>query len=331
MKSLLLIICLLASSSAFSKIRLKVAVVAPEDTAWAKNLKVFAKDIPKFTKGEVVMKIYFGGVMGDEPDVLRKIRVGQLQGGIFTGKTLGEINGDVRVIEIPYTFFDDRNKALNALDQMTPYFNKKFQDNQFENLGFFELGMIYFISVKPTNKLADLKGQKIWTWQGDALVTSVIKNMNLISVPLPLTDVLSSLSTGMVQAAYAPPLGIVALQWYTKVKYLIDFPLAFSIGAMLIKQSVWKKIKPEHQKYILKTAKKYVSKVNVANNIENGEALKAMEDTGIKFVKFPDKDLKEAQAVRASVVSQLKGKLFSEEAYKKLEGILKSGKAAKAN
>ena len=214
---------------------------------------------------------------------------------------------------------------------MTPYFNKKFQDNQFENLGFFELGMIYFISVKPTNKLADLKGQKIWTWQGDALVTSVIKNMNLISVPLPLTDVLSSLSTGMVQAAYAPPLGIVALQWYTKVKYLIDFPLAFSIGAMLIKQSVWKKIKPEHQKYILKTAKKYVSKVNVANNIENGEALKAMEDTGIKFVKFPDKDLKEAQAVSASVVSQLKGKLFSEEAYKKLEGILKSGKAAKAN
>ena len=63
--------------------------------------------------------------------------------------------------------------------------------------------MIYFISVKETKKLSDLKGQKIWTWQGDKLVTSVIKNMNLISVPLPLTDVLGSLSTGMVQAAYA--------------------------------------------------------------------------------------------------------------------------------
>jgi TRAP-type C4-dicarboxylate transport system substrate-binding protein len=331
MKSLLLIITLLASSVAVSKVRLKVAVVAPEDTAWANNLKKFAKDIKKHTKGEVNMKIYFGGVMGDEPDVLRKIRVGQLQGGIFTGKTLGEINGDVRVIEIPYTFFDDRNKALNALDQMTPYFNKRFLDNQFVNLGFFELGMIYFISVKETKKLSDLKGQKIWTWQGDDLVTSVIKNMNLISVPLPLTDVLGSLSTGMVQAAYAPPLGIVALQWYTKVKYLIDFPLAFSVGAMLIKDSAWKKISPEHQKYIQETAKKYVSKVNDANNLENGEALKAMKDNGISFIKFPDKDIKEAQAVRKSVVAQLKGKLFSEEAYKKLEGILKSGKSAKAN
>jgi len=331
MKSLLLICVLLTSSIAFSKVRLKVAVVAPEDTAWANNLKQFAKDIKKFTKGEVNMKIYFGGVMGDEPDVLRKIRVGQLHGGIFTGKTLGEINGDVRVIEIPYTFFADRDKALNALDKMTPYFNKKFKENEFVNLGFFELGMIYFISVKPTNKLGDLKGQKIWTWQGDELVTSVIKNMNLISVPLPLTDVLGSLSTGMVQAAYAPPLGIVALQWYTKVKYLIDFPLAFSIGAMLIKDTVWKKIKPEHQKYILETANKYVSKVNIANNAENGEALQAMKDTGIKFVKFPEKDMKEAQAVRKSVVAQLKGKLFSNEAYKKLEGILKSGKAAKTN
>jgi TRAP-type C4-dicarboxylate transport system substrate-binding protein len=135
----------------------------------------------------------------------------------------------------------------------------------------------------------------------------------------------------MVQAAYAPPLGIVALQWYTKVKYLIDFPLAFSVGAMLIKDSAWKKISPEHQKYIQETAKKYVSKVNDANNLENGEALKAMKDNGISFIKFPDKDIKEAQAVRKSVVAQLKGKLFSEEAYKKLEGILKSGKSAKAN
>ncbi|RLA63468.1 MAG: hypothetical protein DRQ88_08970 [Epsilonproteobacteria bacterium] len=331
MKSLLLIICLLVSSVGLAKIRLKVAVVAPEDTAWANNLKLFAKDIKKYTKGEVNMKIYFGGVMGDEPDVLRKIRVGQLQGGIFTGKTLGEISGDVRVIEIPYTFFDDRTKALNALEKMTPYFNKRFKDNKFINLGFFELGMIYFISVKKTKRLEDLKGQKIWTWQGDELVTSVIKNMNLISVPLPLTDVLGSLSTGMVEAAYAPPLGIVALQWYTKVKYLIDFPLAFSIGAMLIKQSVWKKIKPEHQKYIIETAKKYVSKVNDANNIENGEALQAMKDNGIAFIKFPDKDLKEAQAVRKSVVKQLRGKLFSDEAYKKLEGILKSGKSPKTN
>ncbi|TDJ04418.1 MAG: hypothetical protein E2O68_08320, partial [Deltaproteobacteria bacterium] len=134
-----------------------------------------------------------------------------------------------------------------------------------------------------------------------------------------------------VQAAYAPPLGIVALQWNTKVKYLIDFPLAFSIASMLIKQSVWKKIKPEYQKYILETAKKYVSKVNIANNIENGEALQAMRDTGIQFIKFPDKDLKEAQAVRKSVVAELKGKLFSDEAYKKLEGILKSGKSAKTD
>jgi TRAP-type C4-dicarboxylate transport system substrate-binding protein len=314
-----ILLSLIISSPLFAKVRLKLAVVAPEDTSWSKNLTKMAKDIKEYTKGEVRLKIYFGGVMGDEPDVLRKIRVGQLQGGIFTGKTLGEINGDVRVMEIPYTFFNDRKKALQTLNALSPSLNKKFTKNEFINIGFFELGMVYFVSVLPTKQLKDLKGQKIWSWQGDELVNNMMKNMNLISVPLPLTDVLSSLQTGIIQAAYAPPLGIIALQWHTKVKYLIDFPLAFSLGAMLLSKKAWKKIKPEHQAYILKTAKKYVQQINESNNKENEDALAAMKDMGIKFIKFSDSEIKEAKAVRKTVIKQLQGKLFSKEVYQKME------------
>lgn len=302
---------------------LKLALMAPEDTSWAKNLKSMSKEISDATKGRVELKIYYGGAQGDEPDILRKIHINQLHGGVFTGKTLGEINGDIRVMEIPYTFFNDRDKAIKTLNAMTPYFNGKLEQKKMINLGFFELGMVYFVSKNKVDNLEALKGQKIWTWQGDELVASVIKNMKLVSVPLPLTDVLSSLSTGIVEAAYAPPLGILALQWNSKVKYLIDFPLAFSLGAILVSKSAWSKISPEDQKVILKISRENAAKLNEVNSSDNKEALTAMQDTGIKFIKFPDKDITAAKAVRADVIKQLTGKLFSKEAFDKMEGILK--------
>lgn len=318
--SLILLFCgpLMASN-----VTLKLALMAPEDTSWAKNLKSMAKEISTATKGRVDMKIYFGGSQGDEPDILRKIHINQLHGGVFTGKTLGEISGDVRVMEIPYTFFNDRDKAVKTLNTLTPYFNQKLEEKKMIGLGFFELGMVYFVSKNKVDNLESLKGLKIWTWQGDELVASVIKNMKLVSVPLPLTDVLSSLSTGIVEAAYAPPLGILALQWNSKVKYLIDFPLAFSMGAILVSKSAWSKISPEDQKIISKISIDNAAKLNEVNAKDNREALAAMQDTGIKFIKFADKDIATAKAVRADVVKQLTGKLFSKEAYEKMEGTLK--------
>ncbi len=314
----------LLCSSLFAKpVTLKLALMAPEDTSWAKSLKSMADEISKATSGRVELKIYYGGSQGDEPDILRKIHINQLQGGVFTGKTLGEINGDVRVMEIPYTFFDDRDKAIKTLNTLTPFFNQKLEEKKMVNLGFFELGMVYFVSKKKIENLDSLQGVKIWTWQGDELVSSVIKNMKLVSVPLPLTDVLSSLSTGIVEAAYAPPLGILALQWNSKVKYLIDFPLAFSVGAILVSKASWSKISPEDQKVIAKISADNAAKLNSVNNKDNKEALIAMKDTGVNFIKFKETEIAKAKAYRSDVVKQLTGKLFSKEAYDKMEGILK--------
>lgn len=301
---------------------LKLGVLAPEGTNWAKNLKKMAKEISKATNKKVKMKIYFGGAQGDEPDVLRKIRIGQLHGGIFTGKTLGDINGDVRVLEVPFTFGGDREKALKTMNKLAPYFNKKFEENEFVNLGFFEIGLVYFVSQVETPSLNSLKGLKIWSWEGDKLVSSMISAMDLVSVPLPLPDVLSSLSTGIIQAAYAPPLGIVALQWNTKIKYLVDFPIAYSTGAMLVNQKNWKKIKPEHQKLIKEISAKYVDKVNTGNIKDNEEALAAIKSMGVKFLKFPDKDLAVAKKFRKEIIKKLKGDLFSAEAWDKFNSSL---------
>jgi len=323
MKLMTLLSLLIFSTVLNAKTTLKVGVLAPEGTSWANNMKKMGKEIEKATGDEVKIKFYFGGTQGDEPDVLKKIRIGQLQGGVFTGKTLGEIYGDVRVVEIPFTFGADREKAMGTVKKLAPYFDKEFSKNNFKNLGFFEIGLVYFVSQQEPKDLESLKGLKIWAWEGDHLVSSMVEALNLVSVPLPLPDVLSSLSTGIVQAAYAPPLGIIALQWNTKIKYLLDFPLAFSTGAFLVDNKAWDKIPAATQKIVQDLATKYIDEVNKANAKDNEDALAAMKQQGIQFVKFPKTDNDKSMSLRSGIVKKLTGKLFTPGALDQLSKAMK--------
>jgi TRAP-type C4-dicarboxylate transport system substrate-binding protein len=312
--------CLMFSASlAFAGQQIKLAVLVPEGTTWGNSLKKLSKEIEAATNNEVSFKIYYGGVAGDEPDVIRKIRIGQLHGGIFTGKTLGEINGDVRAMEIPFTFYDKQAKANQALSKLTPQFNQGLKAKGFINLGFYDIGLVYVVSTKKISNLNELKGVKIWAWEGDPLVEAMLESLELVSVPLALPDVLSSLSTGIINAAYAPPLAILALQWHTKIKYLVDFPTANSIGALLVSDKVWAKIKPDHQQKIMALSQKIVAEANQKNSAENLTAREQLKKSGIQFISFPPEDYKKAAAARANVVSKVKDKYISEKVIQTLD------------
>lgn len=310
-KKILSVALLMSVSLAFGAQQIKLAVLVPEGTTWGNSLKKLSKEVEAATNNEVSFKIYYGGVSGDEPDVIRKIRIGQIHGGIFTGKTLGDIHGDVRAMEIPFTFFSNQAKATSALTKLTPQFNQNLRSKGFVNLGFYEIGHVYLVSTKKISNLEDLKGIKIWSWEGDKMVEAMIEALKLISVPLAIPDVLSSLSTGIIHAAYAPPLAILALQWHTKIKYLVDFPTANSIGALLISDKIWAKIKPEHQQKIQAISLKLIAEANQKNAAENETARAQLKKSGVEFVSFPQEDYKKATAARETVISKIKDSYVS--------------------
>ena len=318
-----LIFTLLFSVSLKAATQLKIAALVPEGTSWGNNLKKFSQEVEAATKGEVKVKVYYGGVAGDEPDVLRKIRIGQFQGGVFTGKTLGDIFGDVRAMEIPFTFYADQKKASETLKKLAPKFNEGLKAKGFTNLGYYELGPVDPATTKKVTNLEELKGIKIWAWQGDELVKAMIESLGLVSTPLALPDVLSSLSTGIIDAAYAPPVGIIALQWHTKIKYLVDFPSAFSIGALLVSNKAWGKIKPEHQKKVLELSQKYVTDTNVTSAEENEASKAQMKKSGVEFVSFPEADYKRASSLRSEVIKKVQGRLISPKMIQSLESEMK--------
>ena len=299
------------STTVMAAQQLKVAVLVPEGTTWGNSLRKLSKEVETVTGGEVTLKIYYGGVSGDEPDVLRKVRIGQMQGGIFTGKVLGDIHGDLRAVEIPFTFYQNQKKASDTLQKLTPTLNEGLKKKGFVNLGFYEVGQVYVVSTKKISTLDELKGVKIWSWEGDKLVEAMLNSLELVSVPLALPDVLSSLSTGIINAAYAPPLAILALQWQTKIKYLVNFPTAFSIGALLISDKSWAKIKPDHQKKIMEASERLTKEANGKSIAESAQALEQLKKSGVEFVSFPEADYKKAASVRGDVIKKLKDTYIS--------------------
>lgn len=300
-------------------INIKIATLVPKGTNWAKTIQAMADEVELVTQNRVKFRIYYGGIQGDEPVVLQKTRIAQIHGGVFTGKTLGDIFSDVRAIEVPFNFYHDDKKAMDAVSSNSSYFNNRILEEGFVNLGFYGIGKVYVVSTKKVKSLDELKGIKMWAWEGDQIIRAMMDSLGLVSVPLALPDVMSSLSTGIIEAAYAPPLGILALQWQNKIKYLIDFPTAYTIGALLIANKQWEKVGASDQKAVRDLATKYIDQANSLANEDNQKALDTLKKLGVEFVQFSDSDLKQAEKIRLNVVEKLKGVVLSETILNKIE------------
>ena len=283
----------------------KIATQAPQGSSWANNLQELAGEISSKTQGRVVFKIYYGGVAGDEAGVLRKLRIGQMQGSLFMGRTLGQIYSDVRIMEVPLSFKHDGERASRVFRALTPTLNKGIESRGFKNLGFFEAGKVYLVSTKKVANFKQLRGVKVWFWEGDELASLFFEKMKLISVPLALPDVLTALSTGIVDAAYASPMGILALQWNSKVKYLIDFPVTYAIGAFLVSMKEWNKVSARDRAIVEKIVSASMQKNTRDTLLENTGALEALRSVGVEFVKLPNSDIAEADQLAQSLLSKL--------------------------
>ncbi len=311
----------LAPSTATAKVRLKLATLAPDGSTWMKAFNKFAREIKKQTKGEVKFKVYSGGVSGDEKDVLRKIRVGQLHGAAFTGIGMGDILPMTRILETPL-LFNNLKEFDYVRDQIKPVFTKKFAEKGFVLLALLETGWVNIFSNKKVTSKADMKGIKAWAWEGDPMSQIIFNELKLVPIPLSLPDVMTSLQTGLIDAVYAPPMAAVALQWFTKVKYVTDVKLANAIAGILIQTKRFDKIKPEHKKIMFELAAKLEKELNAKSRQENQEAMETIKKNGIKTVAVDDKNMKELVSVCSNVKKKMVGKIFPASLLSQVEGYI---------
>jgi TRAP-type C4-dicarboxylate transport system substrate-binding protein len=259
---------------------IKFATVAPDGTTWMNIMKEYDAAVRKDSGGRLGFRFYPGGVAGDEKDVIRKIRIGQLQAGGFTGVGMGQIAPEERILDTPFLF---RNTAEidYIYNKFTPEFDKAFEQGGFVFLGWAEVGFVYVFTQKPIYSVEDMKDVKAWMWEGDPIAEASFKVLKLSPIPLSIADVNSALQTGMINCIYSSPYAIIPLQWFTKMKYMLDVPLANSSGAALIAKKYFDSLPQDLQQILVKDGQIYLSKLTQQSRIDNQKALKTLESRGI--------------------------------------------------
>lgn len=263
---------------------LKFATLAPAGTTWVRLLQDWADEVKKESNGRLVFKIYPGGVHGDEPEVLKKIRFGQLQGGAFTGYGIGQIYSPTRVLELPF-LFNNIEEIDYVRNRFMPEIEQGYRDNGYELLGWMEVGFVYFFSKTPIDSLDDLKERRIWNWQGDPLGQAFFEASGLSPVPLSIIDVYTSLSTGLIDTVYAPPLGAIAMQWFTKTQYITNVPMANGIGSLIVSRRFFQNLPQDLQKILKRTGTATGEMLVTATRKDNVDGLKTLQDRGMILVE----------------------------------------------
>jgi len=291
-KLLLLSIVLLGLSAnvrAAEPYILKFATLAPEGSTWANIIVDWAKDIEADSHGRLIVKLYLGGVSGDEIDMLQKIRFSELQGAALSGNGIGNIYSPARVLEIPF-LFHNYAEVDYVRARLMPEIREGFEKHGFKLLAWMEIGFIHFFSSQPIHSLDDLKKRRIWQWQGDPLSAAIFSAADLSPVPLPIADIYSSLSTGLIDTVYAPPLGAIAFQWFTKTGYMTEIPMADGIGALVVTRSFFDQLPADLQSIMLKDSATAEKRLQIATRRDNETALSVLKQHGVKFT-FQWKDV----------------------------------------
>lgn len=283
MHRLLLILLLAAISLPLQATTLKIATLAPDGTSWMILMRQAAEEIKQQTEGRVELRFYPGGVMGNDNSVLRKIRIGQLQGGAVTGGGLMAIYPSAQIYTLPFQF-----RNLLEVDAVRQEMDGQIIDNLrregFVSFGLSEGGFAYLLSNTPVESTEDMRGLKIWIPEGDEVNARMFKALGISPIPLPLTDVMTGLQTGLIDTVASSPIGAIALQWHTRVKYLSEVPLAYLYATLVIQEKALQRVSEADRQILSRTLESTFAEINRQNREDNRQALEALRQQGIRFV-----------------------------------------------
>lgn len=315
--SLLLALALISPMSQAAT--LKIATLAPDGTNWMKMMRKAAKDIKKETKGRVKIKFFPGGVQGSDKSVLRKMRIRQLQGGAVSTGAMSHITNASLLYNLPFTFRNlDEIRAVRP--EFDPIIEKALADKGYIMLGLSEGGFAYLMSDKALKTSEDVRTQKVWVPEGDIVSQTTFSSGEVEPISLPVSDVYTSLQTGLIDTIAATPSASIALQWHTKLTHATDFPLVFLFGMMIVDERAFKKLSADDQQLVRDTMAKTFKAMDAQNEKDEAGARQALQQNGMKFVELSAADKALWQELAGRTLETLKSQnIYPVDTYARLQ------------
>ena len=259
------------TQGAYAKHVIKIATLAPEGSAWMNLFDEINREIMQKTDNQVRFRVYAGGVLGDEKDVMRKMFIGQVHGAVITASSLTKVLPDMDVLQVPF-LFQSYEEVDYLLSKMDIHFRGGMEKNGYIMLGWSEGGFIRLMSTIPVVTLEDLRKAKVWIWEESPMALAIFKEAGVSGIPLTMPDVLVGLQTGLVDVVYAPPAGAISLQWFTKTKYITDVPLMYLTGTIIVKKKYFDRLPADYQTIVRESFDRQQERLKNTVRAENRSA-----------------------------------------------------------
>tara|TARA_X000000368_G_scaffold163873_1_gene129176 strand:- start:2461 stop:3465 length:1005 start_codon:yes stop_codon:yes gene_type:complete len=307
---------------------LKIATLSPEGSDWMKVLRQSAKEIDNQTSGRIKLKIYSGGVMGDDKAVMRKMRIGQLQGAVLTSGGLVNSYKDIGIYGLPM-LFRDQAEVDSVRAQIDPALMVGMSEKGFIGFGLAGVGFAYPMSQIRATSVGEVRKMKIWTPDNDLGALTAFEAFEISPIPLPYGDVLMGLQTGLINGIAAPPVGTLVLQWHTQVSYALDLPLLYVYGSFVLSKKSFEKLSQTDRVIVSDILEEAVRRVDTSAKLDDLEAKEALTRQDIEWLKPSDRDFEEweklAEVSRNALVQD---DYVSDSLYKQVLSILEKSRAS---
>lgn len=263
----------------------KMATLVPDGSSWHRILKETAEKWRVLSGGKINVRLYAGGVAGDDPDVVRKMRLGTLNASVLTAVGVAEIDKSVYALGVPmmYASYDE---LYWVLEKMRPRLEAAMAAKGFMVLNWADAGWVHFFSQEPVRTPDDLKKLKLFTWAGDSDAIDIWKSGGFNPVPLPATELATALQTGLVTALGTPPQVAVISQYFTSARNMTDLKWQLLLGATVIRKDVWDRFPAALQPALLEAAQEAGRRLQQDVRDSEAEDVEAMAKRGLNVVKM---------------------------------------------
>ena len=292
---------------------IKIATLAPDRSSWVTTLREIDAELREATKDKVKLKIYPGGVQGDEDVILRKMRIGQLHGGSFAAQGFSSIVPDVLGIQMPF-LFNNYDEIDFVLEQMNDYFSDKYEEKGYILLGWSDIGFVHILSKNPVRTIDDIRRSNVWRMENEPITETLFGLAKVNSVSLSIPDVLMGLETNLIDVAYASPAAAIVLQWFTRVNFFNELPINYTLGAFLLDKRAYSRLSGPQQQSLKTISVRHMRKLSLKTRKENSESIEALRLQGLQSLRPSMEDINTFKKWVTETEKQLVGSVISNQA-----------------
>ncbi len=300
---------------------IKLGSLAPEGSPWDRALRRIAADWHAASGGRLKVKVFAGGIAGDEPSMIRKIRINQLQAAAITGVGLGSIVEDFYAVQLPFVVRTSGEMEY-VMAELEPTFNRMMEEKGFTLVAWFLAGWAHLFSKTPVFTPRDAQRLKMHVDPSSPEIVDAWKELGFRVVPIAPTEVLPALQSDLLESFLLTPLTAAALQWFGLAKNMMEFPLAPMLSGIVVSERVWEGIPGALKTELLAIVDRHLTTLNEETAALEQEAVQIMLENGLQIHPVSPQDSAEWEGVMEEGLDLVTGTVVSEQMFAEVQMLL---------